>query len=191
MTGWLAFMEWYYSERSPVPGYDNYEADRSGNIFKNGSLVTPFNSSGYKQICLTSPGQKRVVKGVHQVVSMTFDPNYYDGCIIHHKNENKHDNHILNLKVESRSDHSRHHVDANRLANYVKEHGSPTKGMKMSDEFREHCKQAALKRIERNSMRFAGNQFVDAYGSKKPIDSEKYKQFCERCRESALKRHRT
>lgn len=36
----------YYSERRMVPGYDNFEADRAGNIYKDGRLITPFNSLG-------------------------------------------------------------------------------------------------------------------------------------------------
>ena len=146
MKTWLDWMRLYYHERRCVPGYDHFEADRMGNIYKDGILINPFNSSGYLQICLTSPGKRRVVKGAHQIISMTFDPNYYEGCVVHHEDENKHNNRYVNLTVESRIDHARHHADPNRLVDYIKRNGPANKGKKMSKEFCEHCRQSALKR---------------------------------------------
>ena len=147
---WLDWMKAYYSERRQVPGYENFEADRSGNIYKNGQLITPFNSSGYLQVCLTKPGERRVVKGVHQVISMTFDPNYYEGCTVHHEDENKHNNRFVNLTVETKAEHSRHHADPNRLVNYIKQNGPINKGRKMSAEFCEKCRKSAIERARRN-----------------------------------------
>lgn len=147
---WLDWMKAYYSERRQVPGYENFEADRSGNIYKNGQLITPFNSSGYLQVCLTKPGERRVVKGVHQVISMTFDPNYYEGCTVHHEDENKHNNRFVNLTVETKAEHSRHHADLSRLANYIKQNGPVNKGHKMSSEFCEKCRKSAIERASRN-----------------------------------------
>ena len=88
---------------------------------------------------------KRHVFGVHQVVAMAYLP-YYKGCVVHHIDGDKHNNNVSNLEVKSNSEHARHHADPTRLVNWVHEHGSPTKGMKMSDEFRQHCKEAALRR---------------------------------------------
>lgn len=192
MKAWLDWMRLYYSEKRSVPGYDNFEVDRAGNVYKDGIPVVPFNSSGYLQICLTSPGKRRVVKGVHQVISMTFDPNYYEGCVVHHYDENKHNNRYVNLIVESRVDHSRHHADPNRLVDYIKINGPVNKGKKMSKEFCEHCRQSALKRAERDKINHVqkGNQFRNADGSKKQIDPEAYEKFREACRRGALKRYR-
>lgn len=150
MANLLDYVDSYYSERCKVPGYDNFEADRAGNIYKNSQLITPFKSSGYFQVCLTRSGHTRVVKGVHQVVSMTFDPNYYEGCVVHHIDGNKHNNQFSNLKVESRSEHARHHADPNRLVNHIKQHGPANKGKKMSSEFCEKCRKSAIERAKRD-----------------------------------------
>ena len=88
-----------------VPGYPGYTCDRMGNIYKpNGSKIKPFRSKGYVQVCMKDEHNTTVVKGVHQVVAMTFDPGYYAGCVVHHIDEDKIHNEACNLKIESRSE---------------------------------------------------------------------------------------
>ena len=152
------FMTEYDMHPHDVPNHPGYTCDRTGNVYRpDGSLIKPFNSSGYKQVYMLDNDGKRSIKGVHQVVSMTFDDKYYDGCVVHHKDENKLHNWDENLQVESISEHARHHADPSRLAKWAKENGGPAnKGKTMSDEFKEKCRQNALKREHK----FYGNQYT-------------------------------
>lgn len=162
------FMDQYDLNPHDIPNYPGYQCDRTGNVYRpNGSRVTPFNSSGYKQAYLKDEEGNRSVKGIHQLIAMTFDEEYYDGCVVHHKDENKCHNWDENLEVESREEHSRHHADPSRLANYINEYGPANKGKKMSPEFCEKCRQSALNRKDNQNRKFQGNQFVNADGSKK------------------------
>lgn len=80
--------------------------------------------------------------------------------------ENKKHNWDGNLEVESRSNHSRHHANPQAILEWQKKNGGPVnKGQKMSDEFREKCRQSALNR--KDSRTFHGNQYVNRDGSKK------------------------
>ena len=83
-----------------VPGYPGYTCDRMGNVYRpDGTKIRPFKSSGYEQVYMKDEHNNRSVKGVHQVVSMTFDPEYYPGCVVHHIDENKRIKEPINLKV--------------------------------------------------------------------------------------------
>lgn len=144
------FMKTYDLYPHPVPNHPGYTCDRLGSVYRpDGSKIKPFESSGYDQVYMKNEDGDRSIKGVHQVVSMTFDPDYYPGCIVHHKDENKKHNYADNLKVESNSDHARHHADPQKLIDYMKKHGPINKGKKMSPEFCEKCRQSALKRHKR------------------------------------------
>jgi hypothetical protein len=142
-----------------------------------------------------------VIKGVHQIVAMTFIDEYYDGCHVHHKDENKHNNRIFNLEILSHSDHARLHSDPSRLVNYVKKNGPPNKGKKMSAEFCEKCRVSAIRRAEREKKlgithayelqkRIHINQFMNVDGTKRVMDPEKYEKFREACKLGALKRNK-
>ena len=180
------------SNRLPIPGYSDCIVDVNGNTFKpDGTPIHQFNSNGYKQILTHSDETgKRKILGVHQAVAMTHDPEYFDGCVVHHIDGDKTNNNLSNLKCETRSEHSRNHADPAALQKYVKEHGSPTKGMKMSQEFCEKCRQNALKRVKNGNVSFHGNQFVDKDGNKKQIDQAAYDKFRENCRVGALNRNK-
>lgn len=182
-----------------VPNFPDYAADIYGNVYKiyNMEKISPFNSCGYYQVCLYDLSHKKYTKGVHQVIAMTFMDEYYDGCSVHHKDSDRHNNCLDNLEVLSQSDHARLHVDPNRLKDYVLTNGPANKGKKMSKEFCEHCRESAIKRAEReraegikrgdSSIRH-GNQFRNADGTKKEMSKEDYENFCESCRKAALKR---
>lgn len=177
------FLTTYNLYPQPIPGYPGYQCDQLGNVFHpNGHKITPFNSCGYKQVCVFDANHNKYVKGVHQLVSQTFDPNFYDGCVVHHRNEIKTDNYLENLEVTSRSEHSRHHADPSRLQNYIKQYGPHNKGKRMSDEFREHCRISALHRRKSDQIHynFTGNQFVDRYGNQKVFTNFDYNTLYER-----------
>lgn len=122
-----------------------------GNIYsvKLNRYIKQFNSNGYKQVVLRNNNGK-FVKGVHQVVAMSFLDDYFDGCVVHHKDENKHNNNVSNLECLTVNDHARYHANVEKLLLYVKTHEPHNKGKKMSKEFCEHCKQSALKRWKKD-----------------------------------------
>jgi len=137
----------YDFELKQIPGYPGYKCNRSGDVFRpDGSKIKPFQSNGYLQVYLINDKGKRSIKGVHQVVSMTFDSRYYPGCIVHHKDEDKKHNHLANLKPESISEHTRHHADPSRLTKWIAKNGPINKGKRMSESFKNKCRESALKR---------------------------------------------
>jgi hypothetical protein len=149
--------------------YPNYDVDEFGNIYKNGNIITPYNTRGdYLQVYLYDKNHKGKLFGVYVVVAMKY-LDYYEGCIIHHKDENKMNNHVSNLEVISRSDHSRQHMTGNTIAKeYYKTHESKKKGTKITDpKYLEKLSIAQKKRIKREGPRkFVGNQFKNTNGKK-------------------------
>ena len=128
------------------PGYD---CDENGTVYKNGVPIKPFNSNGYQQVLLFDKDYNRKVTGVHVVVAMKY-LDYFPGCNVHHKDENRDHNYVGNLKVMTKSEHCKFHSKDNmRLANYVKTNGPANKGKKMSKEFCEKCSISAKRRFER------------------------------------------
>lgn len=137
-----------------VPGCSNYYVDGYGNVYRNDmTLITPFNSSGYKQVYMRDDNNKRKILGVHQVVGMAFLP-YFKGCVVHHINENKNMNAIYNLQIETLQQHSRYHANPSALIKYVRDNGPINKGKHPSDKSRHKMSESAKKRG------FNGNQFI-------------------------------
>lgn len=152
-------MNEYFKEMFP-----NYDVDQNGNVYKNGSVIKPFKSNKYLQVVMYDKDNNKNVFGVHTVVAMKYLDDFYKGCVVHHKDENTHNNSIENLEVLERGEHSKlHNKDNNFLADYVKTYGVWNKGMKMNDEYRNICKKSALKRG------FNGNKYVDKYGNRREI----------------------
>lgn len=146
--------------------FSNYDVDEFGNVYKNGALIKPFKSNKYLQVLLFDNNHNRKILGVHVVVAMKY-LNYFEGCVVHHKDENTHNNHISNLEVASRSEHSRkHNINNMTLANYIKIHGPSNKGKKMSKEFCQKMSIVRKKYIETYGIKFAGNQYINAKGQR-------------------------
>lgn len=144
----------------PIPNFSNYYASSDGNIYKlDMSIITPFNSNGYYQVHMKNDAGTSTVKGVHQLVASAFIDEYKLGDVVHHIDGDKHNNAISNLQVQSRSEHSRNHANADMLIRYIDEHGPHNKGKKMSTEFCEKCRQSALKRG------FNGDQYTKKTGT--------------------------
>lgn len=140
--------------------FPNYDVDKEGNVYKNGELMTPFKSNKYLQVVLYDKDNNKKVFGVHTVVAMKYLNDFYQGCVVHHKDENTHNNKVENLEILSRSEHSKLHVtDPYKLSNYVREHGTWNKGKKMNEKYREICRNSARKRG------FNGNAYVDKNGN--------------------------
>lgn len=130
-----------------VPGFSNYYVSEDGVVYHSDKTpIKPFKSNKYLQVYMRGDDNKRHIYGVHQVVAMTFKDDYYDGCVVHHVDEDTTNNNVENLEIQSRTEHGKHHANADPIIKYIKKNGPANKGKKMSPEFCEHCRQAALKR---------------------------------------------
>lgn len=94
-----------------IPGYPNYYADRSGNLYdKDYKYIKPYHYEGhYDQILAYDEKGNHRMLAVHQAVAMTFIPEWYPGCIVHHQDENKYNNEVENLEITDRSTHAAMH----------------------------------------------------------------------------------
>ena len=113
LMAWLAYMNYIYNKPEQVPNFPNVKVNMNGEVFTSmGDRIQPYHyndNEHYDSIYTHDINGKRHVIGVHQLVSMTFDDNWYSGCVVHHKDENKYNNGYWNLEVISRSDHAFHH----------------------------------------------------------------------------------
>lgn len=142
--------------------YPDYDVDECGNVYKNGNIIKPFKSNNYLQVLIFDKNHNRRVCGVHTLVASKYLDNFYEGCVVHYKNHNTHDNNIQNLEVLSRELHSRLHNKNNKtLANYVKNNGPWNKGKKMNTEARRHLSEKRKEMFKNNELKFHGNQFVN------------------------------
>lgn len=79
---------------------DRYIVTRDGQIFdktKNNAPIKVFKSNKYLQCCIFDENGKHVM-GVHNVVAQALSSDWFDGCVVHHKDNNPHNNHIDNLQ---------------------------------------------------------------------------------------------
>lgn len=184
----------------PIAEFPSYSIDRFGNVFdKNNEYVKPYHyDNQYDSVYLKENGRYGK-RDIHVLVSKTFNDDYFSGCVVHHRDENKYNNVNTNLVAETKSEHARHHADPSALNEWSKTHSPANKGKKMSPEFCEKCRISAIKRaqrereenIKRNSgSTYRGNQFRNADGTKKEVDKEWYEKFRESCRQGALKRNK-
>lgn len=144
----------------------DYYATDDGRIFRKstGKELKYFKSNKYLQCVVFDDEGKTHTLGVHTVVARLRLPDFQEGYLVHHKDENTHNNSVTNLECMSRSEHAKLHMKDNRmLANYIKKHGPVNKGKPATKRFREKCRQSALKRIAREKLKgqqFHGNQYV-------------------------------
>lgn len=144
-----------------------YTATDDGHIFDKdrGCFVKEFKSNKYLQCQVYDDEGVPHVFGVHQVVARLRCPDWFEGCIVHHKDEDGHNNSPSNLECCSRSHHSRNHIYKSgheyMLREYVKTNGPSNKGKKMSEEF---CKQCSISALKRG---FNGNQYIDKNGNRR------------------------
>lgn len=135
--------------------FPNYDCDEKGNVYKNGELINPFKSNKYLQVYMRDKNNKRRICGVHTIIAMKY-LNFFDGCVVHHKDENTHNNCLNNLEVQEKSKHTSFHAKKNEKF-YKSRLGKEAwnKGIKMSEEFCKHCSESAKRRG------FNGNQYVN------------------------------
>lgn len=144
--------------------FPRYDCDEFGNVFKDGKPAKVFKSNKYLQVLLFDTNNNRRVCGVHTVVAMKY-LDYFDGCIVHHKDNNQHNNSVSNLVVMSRTEHASLHGYLN-IGFKTMNLGKPAwnRGLKMSEEFCKHCSEGAKRR---KTGGFQGNQYIDRYGNKR------------------------
>ena len=79
---------------------DRYIVTEDGQIFdkeKGNKPVKLFKSNKYLQCCIFDENGKHVM-GVHNVVAQALCKDWFDGCIVHHIDNNQQNNHINNLQ---------------------------------------------------------------------------------------------
>jgi hypothetical protein len=105
------FIDRYDFRPHQIPGYPDYSVDRFGKVYDRfGNDITPYKyPNQYDMMYLTDPYGNHRVYGVHQLVAMTFNDKWFDGCIVHHLDEDKHNNYDYNLECMSREEHGRLH----------------------------------------------------------------------------------
>lgn len=190
LNNFINFMT-YIKYAQAIPSALNYKVDPFGNVYNSqGIKIKPSNSNGYKQVQIYDNNHNIIHKGIHQLVAETFAPDWFEGCVVHHIDEIKHNNHIENLKCETVSDHARHHANPQALIDWIKNNGPHNKGKKMSKEFCEKCRQAVKnrKRNPFNKPKFHGNQYTDKDGNKKEISEEDRKRFSDSAKRGAANR---
>lgn len=121
--------------------YPRFDCDKEGNVYKDGKPLKPFKSNKHLQVLLFDTNNKRRVAGVHTVVAMKYLP-FFEGCVVHHRDENPHNNCLDNLEVYTRQDHTRLHGDQCRKnIIYANKKGAWNKGKKMDEEFSRRCRE--------------------------------------------------
>lgn len=126
--------------------FPDFDCNEQGEVFKKGIKITPFKSNKYFQVCLFTKENVKKVVGVHTVIAMKY-LNYFEGCVVHHKDENPHNNKLENLEIMSREAHIKIHMDGNPKFLLACKGRTPwNKGKKMSEDFRKKCSESAKKR---------------------------------------------
>ena len=133
--------------------FSRYDVIDGGQIIdkKHNCEIKLFRSNGYLQCRLVDNEGEAHILGVHSVVAMFYCDSYFEGCVVHHKDEDRHNNHSSNLECLTRAQHSRMHVNPNVLRKYIQVNGPANKGKHMSEEFKEKCRQSAIRRWSKSN----------------------------------------
>lgn len=129
--------------------FPDFDCNEQGEVFKKGVKITPFKSNKYFQVCLFTKENVKKVVGVHTVIAMKY-LNYFEGCVVHHKDENTQNNKLENLEIMSREAHTKMHLLENpKFLLSCKGRAPWNKGKKMSEDFRKKCSESAKKRYRK------------------------------------------
>lgn len=130
----LAKEEWKY-----ITGYEGvFEVSSLGRIRRRYNILKQsFTKDGYKQICLSINNIPKTFR-VHRLVASAFIPNIHNKPCVNHLDSNKENNCIQNLEWCTHSDNIRHSF-------VFGTHPKWNKGLKMNDEYKEKCRQRAIK----------------------------------------------
>ena len=91
-----------------IPNYPNYAINYEGHVFseKTGSCFKypyPLNTKGYPTLNLRQNGKRKTIT-VHKLMGITFLPNFYNKPQLDHKNRDRTDNRLWNLRWVTRSE---------------------------------------------------------------------------------------
>ena len=87
--------------KKSIPNFPNYEIDYYGRVYvkKTGKELKQNKSEvGYMRVGLFNETQKNKKMAVHRLMCFTFLPNFYGKGVVDHKNRNRSDNRLWNLK---------------------------------------------------------------------------------------------
>ena len=105
------FIDRYDFRPHQIPGYPDYSVDRFGKAYDRFGNEVPIirRADQYEYVNICDQFGKRQNQLVHRLVAMTFDNAWFDECVVHHMDENKHNNYDYNLACMSREEHGRLH----------------------------------------------------------------------------------
>ena len=90
---------------------DRYIVKRNGEIldkYKANTPIKQFKSNNYLECCIhDSKGKHKI--GVHIVVAKTYCDDWFEGCVVHHKDHNPLNNCADNLKCMTKAEHTKMH----------------------------------------------------------------------------------
>lgn len=109
---------YYVSDAGEVFAYasQHWTMGRFGMMLRHTKArqLKPWKRDRYLLVDLWRDG-KRDVRCIHRLVWETFnDQPLPAGCCIHHKDHNKYNNHLDNLQLMSRAEHTRYHIEHRR-----------------------------------------------------------------------------
>lgn len=89
---------------------ERYDVSEDGVIIdkQTNKPVKIFKSNKYLQCCIFDENGKHIM-GVHNVVAQIYCDNWFDGCVVHHKDGNQQNNCVDNLECLQLAEHSRRH----------------------------------------------------------------------------------
>lgn len=94
-----------------VYSIDGYTITKDGCVFvkSTGKPVKIFKSNKYLQCCVFDENGKKHVVGIHTLVARVHCKDWFEGCVVHHKDNNQHNNHADNLECLSLREHVKLH----------------------------------------------------------------------------------
>lgn len=132
-----------FNERFP-----RFDVTEDGIVYRDGKIMHAFNSNNYLQVIVFDKDNNKYTFGVHTLVAMKY-LDYFEGCVVHHKDKNRCNNHLSNLEVMSKPQHTREHCYDHGFPHSRKGKVPWNKNKVMSEEFRKKCSESAKRRHER------------------------------------------
>lgn len=128
--------------------FPRFDVTEEGVVYRDGKIMHAFNSNNYLQVIIFDKDNNKHTFGVHTLVAMKY-LDYFEGCVVHHKDKNRRNNHVSNLEVMSKSQHTRQHCYQQEFPHNRKGKIPWNKGKTMSDEYCKKRSEGAKRRHER------------------------------------------